>query len=454
MTPDSPSFSPLCACIHRPRVRGERATGVLGLTPLAIVAAVLLALVHMWTVYNLPVLIAGVRSHLRARKDRSRLARGSVARVGRWPSFSVLVPAKNEELLLPRLLDALLQQDYPPEQVEIVVIDDGSTDGTTEVCRAYAQKSQGRITILRGAQSAGKPAALNRALTHVDRDIVAVFDADNVPELDCLRKAAACFADPSVTAVQGRTMAINPDVNMLTKFVALEEAVWYEAYIRGKDALQLFVHLKGSCQFIRRDALLQLGGWSAGHLSEDMEISARLTHRGHQIRYAPEVRAWQETPESVTQMFHQRVRWYRGSMEVALRYGRLISKLSLKRVDAEMTLLGPFVLILSLIGYALGPLLFPTLGQSTLLALTLAGWALMTATITVGAAALWHVARPKHRRDLLWLPFIYAYWTFQVVLASWALGEIVLGLPRRWRSTARTGTVSAHRPTDTAPVNA
>jgi cellulose synthase/poly-beta-1,6-N-acetylglucosamine synthase-like glycosyltransferase len=412
-----------------------------GLNPIIVATTVLLALVQTWTVYNLPVLLVGVRSHLRSRRRGGAADPATLAE--RSPAFSVLIPARNEVDLLPRLLDALLQQDYPQHQVEILVLEDGSTDGTVEVCHAYARRSGGRMRLLRGRRSEGKPAALNRALPLLRGEIVAVFDADNVPEPDCLRQAAACFTDPSVSAVQGRTMAINPDVNMLTKFVALEEAVWFEAFIRGKDALQLFVHLKGSCQFIRRDALVAVGGWREGHLAEDMEISARLTEAGHRIQYSPAVRAWQETPESVAAMFHQRVRWYRGSMEVALRYGRLVSQLSWKRLDAEMTLLGPFVLIGSLVGYLLAPLLFPRLGESAILALTLAGWLVMTATFAVGAVALWYVARPKRRRDVLWLPFIYAYWTFQVVLASWALGEIVLGVPRTWRPTARSGTVNA-----------
>lgn len=413
--------------------------------PFAVLAALLLVVVHSWTVYNLPVLIVGIRSHLRSRKGGGLSSDGASAPEGRFPTFSVLVPAKNEELLLPRILEGLLHQNYPKERVEIVVIDDGSTDATAAVCREYAEKSRGRIRLLSGESSRGKPSALNRALNILSGDIVAVFDADNVPEPDALRNAAKCFEDESVTAVQGRTMAINSDVNMLTKFVSLEEAFWYEAYIRGKDALKLFVHLKGSCQFIRKEALLSLGGWSEGHLTEDMEISARLTEKGHRIRYSPDVRAWQETPESLTQMFRQRVRWYRGSMEVALRYGRLISKPSLRNLDAEITLLGPFILLISLLSYLSGPLLFPNLNESAIFALTLAGWAVMTASLIVGALALLCAARPKRKRDLLWLPFIYAYWTFQVLLAGWALAEMVLGIPRKWKETGRTGTVNTGR---------
>jgi len=412
------------------------------MNPVIVLAAALLAAVYSWTFYNIPVLLVGIRSHLRARNGGVRSSVKTIIPVGRLPTFSVLIPAKNEQLLLPRLLESLLHQNYPKEKVEIIVIGDGSTDATVDVCREYAKKSRGRVKLLCGEGSKGKPCALNRALNVLKGDIVAVFDADNVPEPDALLNAARCFLDESVTAVQGRTLAINSEINMLTKFVSLEESAWFEAYIRGKDALELFVHLKGTCQFIRKEALLGLGGWSEGHLAEDMEISARLTDRGYKIRYSSDVRAWQETPESLTQMFRQRVRWYRGSMEVALRYGSLIGKPNVKRLDAEITLLGPFVLIISLLGYLAGPFLFPSMGESAIFVITVAGWTAMTVSLIVGALALLYVARPKRKRDFLWLPFIYAYWAFQVVLASWALIEIILRAPRKWRRTGRTGAVN------------
>jgi cellulose synthase/poly-beta-1,6-N-acetylglucosamine synthase-like glycosyltransferase len=230
---------------------------------------------------------------------------------------------------------------------------------------------------------------------------------------------------------------------MLTKFVSYEDTVWNEGYLQGKEALNLFVHLRGSCQFIRKNLLQELGGWSERHLSEDMEISARLTEAGHKIRYASDVCSWQETPESLTQMFRQRMRWFRGSMEVALKYGRLIRRPSLKTLDAEATLFAPFVLILSLLTYILSPVVATELSGTALLLLTLLGWSSITATVIIAAVALAYVAKPKKARDLLWAPFIYAYWSFQVFLASWALGKILVKAPKTWIKTPKTGIVNS-----------
>lgn len=410
----------------------------------AVIAVLLLAVVYSWTLYNIPVLIVGVRRH-RQEKKRPRATKNAAEE--KLPTFSVVVPAKNEAAVLPRLLNALLRQDYPQEKFEVIVAEDGSIDATAGICSDYAKKSRGRIRIVHTEDSRGKPLALNSALKACKGDIVAVFDADSVPEQDMLCNAAKHFRDESVVALQGRTLTVNSDANMLTKFVSYEELAWFEGYMNGKEALNLFVHLKGSCQFIRRATLEGLGGWSEKHLSEDMEMSARLTERGYRIKYASDVRSWQEAPESLFEMFRQRVRWFRGSMEVALNYGRLIRKPSLKTLDAEATLFGPFVLILSLISYFLGPLTLASLSGSVILMVSLAGWLILTATLVVGAAALLYVAKPKRKRDLLWLPFVYAYWSFQVFLATWALIKILCRAPKEWKKTTKTGAVAT---TDTS----
>ena len=252
----------------------------------------------------------------------------------RLPTVSIVVPVKDEEKVVGRLLEALLKLRYPPEKKEILIVEDGSTDRTVEICSEYVKRYPGQVKLIRKPLSEGKPSALNYALKYVKGDIIGFFDADSVPHPDVLMNVYKYFEDDEVAAVQGRTLSINSDENMLTKLISYEEAVWCETYLRGKDVLDLFVHLRGSCQFVRRDALQRLGGFDENSLSEDMELSARLIDRGYKIRYAPDVCAWQETPADLKALFRQRTRWFRGSMEVALRYGKLLRKGDRRRVDA------------------------------------------------------------------------------------------------------------------------
>jgi cellulose synthase/poly-beta-1,6-N-acetylglucosamine synthase-like glycosyltransferase len=397
-----------------------------------------LFLVYAWAFYNVPILTAGVK-HLLGSGRKSKKAREK----RNLPTCSIVVPVKNEERVIGRLLDALSNLNYPENKKEIVIVEDGSTDRTFDICTKYAEKHDVCMKILRKPSSNGKPSALNYGIKYAKGEIVGVFDADSVPARDTLLNVCKYFEDQEVAAVQGRTLSINSDENMLTKFISYEEAVWCEAYLRGKDVLNLFVHLKGSCQFIRRDVLEKINGFNGNILSEDMDISARLTEKGYRIRYAPDVRSWQESPADLKRLFKQRTRWYRGTMEVAFAYGKLMAKSSRKSIDAEATLFGPFILIMSLVGYLaafftffvpapLG-LLWQILMQFTVV--------LTTATLLVCGLGLIYASKPRKVTNVLWLPFIYLYWSLQAFIALYAVLLILLRRPREWVKTEKSGTI-------------
>jgi len=395
-------------------------------------------LVVAWVLYNFLILAVGVKN-LRCNKGE---AKNCSSKEGKLYSFSIIVPIKNEEKVIGRLLDALLRLRYPKDKMEIIIVEDGSTDGSLNISMKYVEKSSGLIKVLHKPTSNGKPSALNYGIKHASGEIIAVFDADNVPEPDILINVCKYFKDPKVAAVQGRTLSINQDENMLTKLISYEEAVSYEAYLRGKDVLELFVHLKGSCQFIRRDILKQIGGFREV-LSEDMELSARLTEKGYCIKYAPDVRSWQETPSNVRQLFKQRTRWFRGTVEVAVKYGRLMIKPSRKNIDAETTLSGPFILIASILTYFAG--LYTSTANSNfnaffyfLMQLSVVGTSVM---LIVCGLALAYISKPRKLTNLLWLPFIYIYWSLQSFIALYAVLLILLRRPQRWIKTEKTGVI-------------
>jgi cellulose synthase/poly-beta-1,6-N-acetylglucosamine synthase-like glycosyltransferase len=356
------------------------------------------------------------------------------------PSFSIIVPAKNEEKTIDRLFKALSNLTYPKDKVEIVVVEDGSDDRTVELCEKH-QILLDNVIVSHSPESQGKPSALNFGLDLCHGDLVAVFDADNVPAPDVLLKAARYFEDSSVAAVQGRTLSINEKENMLTQFISYEEAVWCEAYLRGKDSLGLFVHFKGSCQFIRRNVLQRLSGFDESTLSEDMELSARLAENGYGIRYAGDVCAWQESPSTLKTLFKQRTRWFRGTMEVAFKYGRLASKPSKRNLDAEITLLGPFILIASLLTYSVASGALFVSYPFDFLWRTLSLVSIISATVMfllVGTALIC-VSKPKRARNLLWLPFVFSYWCLQAFIALYAAILIALRRPKVWMKTEKTG---------------
>jgi cellulose synthase/poly-beta-1,6-N-acetylglucosamine synthase-like glycosyltransferase len=403
-----------------------------------VLVCVLLA-VCSWTLYNIPILASGVKDFC---KKRQKTQKKSVSEE-LLPSFSIIVPVKNEERVIDRLLGSLSTLNYPLNKREIIIVEDGSTDKTNDICERYV-KEHSNVQILHKPFSNGKPSALNFGLSQAKGEIIAIFDADNVPANDALSAVVEYFEDPKVAAVQGRTASINPKENMLTQFISYEEAVWCEAYLRGKDLLNLFVHLKGSCQFIRRDVLQQLQGFDEAVLSEDMEISARLVENDYKIRYASDVVALQESPSNLKTLFKQRTRWFRGTMEVAFKYGRLMTNLNRIKFDAETTLFGPFILIASLAPYFAAFWVFSTFWSLDVMWSLVVQFGMLTSTLTMllCGLALIYVSKPRKVRSLLWLPFVYCYWSFQAFIAFYAMILIVLRRPRKWTKTDKKGTIS------------
>ena len=399
---------------------------------LQFLAALLLSVLYGYTFYNLPIVAAGVR---KARKKV--LVHKESCKV--LPFVSIIVPAKDEGRVIGRCLESLVGLDYPKDKYEVVVVEDGSKDDTVKICKGFEKDYFGLVKLVQKGESKGKPSALNFGLKFVKGDVVAVFDADNVPSPDVLRKAMRYFDEESVVAVQGKQCCLNKDENMLTQFVSIEGGLWYESYLKGKDAFGLFVSITGSCYFVKKDVLESVNGWDSSCLSEDMELSAKLVNDGHKIKYASDVVSWQENPASVKQFFNQRARWFRGCMEVAVHYGKLMRKPSLMKLDAEITLVGSFLIAAGLIGYlmALVSYFVPFIVDSLLI--TAFSSFLVTAMLILVGFGLVYVSKPRSFKSLLWLPFIYLYWMLQTFIAAYALYQIVFRRPKSWIKTVKTG---------------
>ncbi len=409
---------------------------------MGIIAAGVVSVLYVWMFYNLPILVSGLRS---LPKMTSRKRRVSITVDERLPMVSILVPVKNEERVIGRLLDALLRLDYPSAKTEIVIVEDGSGDGTVEICREYVRRCPDRITLVRRSASDGKPSALNCGLAHVRGQIVAVFDADSLPEVDVLTKVAEYFADDKVACVQGRTRLINAEENMLTRIVSCEEDVRHGVYLQGKDTLDLFVPITGTCYFIRRDALTAVDGWDSRVLSEDVDMAAKLVEQGYQTRLASDVVSWQESPSDLPGFVKQRLRWFRGCMEISLRYGRLlVSTPSMKSVDAEMTLLAPYLLPLSLASYFLSVYVLVGAIQLDAVSMIVVHGVSVLSLVSLFAIGLTLAltVRPRKPSNALWIPFVYGYWCLLILVTLFALVQMVLRRPKTWAKTGKSGVIT------------
>jgi cellulose synthase/poly-beta-1,6-N-acetylglucosamine synthase-like glycosyltransferase len=404
-----------------------------------IISIILLAVLLFWTIYNGSIIYVGIKHKrkeeaLTKNKDPTQITGNDNL------SYSIIVPTKNEETVIRRCLDSILKFDYPREKIQVIVVDGNSTDKTMEICSEFQQKYSRTFQVISEQNTCGKPAALNLAMHHATNDIVVVFDADSLPEQDVLRKATFYFADPKLIALQGRTTSINERSNVLTRVIAQEEKAWYQMLLTGREKLQLFVPLNGTCQFIKRSVLEEFGGWDENSLTEDVELAVRLVEKNHHVKYAPDICSGQETPTVLGILIKQRIRWYRGYMETALKYGRLLDNINKQTLDAEISLAGPFMMVVSLLSYINWFVIMLFLSESTPIidftGLVIALTAVSLISIGVGLTASEKPIKPK---NILWIPTIYIYWLMQMCIAGWAFLKLLFRRKRDWSKTAKNG---------------
>jgi cellulose synthase/poly-beta-1,6-N-acetylglucosamine synthase-like glycosyltransferase len=404
-----------------------------------IISVVLLAFLLFWTLYNGSIIYASMRSRRKHTTTDSRVDSDET------PKFSIIVPTKDEEIVIGRCLNSFLSLDYPLDKLEVIVVDGNSSDNTCKICSEFSTKFPGGFKVIKEQAAKGKPAALNLTLPYLTGEIVGVFDADSVPEKDALKKVASYFADKNISAVQGRTTSLNEKKNLLTRVASMEERAWFQTLISGRETLKLFVPLNGTCQFIRRNLLEELGGWDENSLTEDVELALRLVEKQHQIKYAEDVCCGQETPNGFRDLVKQRVRWYRGYMETALKYGRLLETLNRRTVDAEISMGGPFMMVISLLSYInwIAAALFFSQNNPALFLTGLVIVLTAVSLLSVGVGLL-VAEKPFRLRNLLWIPSIYVYWLLQMCIAGLAFLKLLFRRKRAWDKTIKKGFVTTN----------
>jgi cellulose synthase/poly-beta-1,6-N-acetylglucosamine synthase-like glycosyltransferase len=255
------------------------------------------------------------------------------------PAVSLMIPAHNEGIVIESTLEALLRLNYPADKLEILVINDGSTDDTAEKVEAVARRdARVRLySVPKEFAAKGKSAALNRCLPECRFDIVGIFDADNVPEPDSvLHLARQLQADENLGAVIGKFRCINKRKNLLTRFINLESLAFQWIVQSGRWLLLRMSTLPGTNYLIRKSLLVELGGWDEQALTEDAEMSIRIYQAGYLIKFIPYAVTWEQEPETLRVWFKQRVRWARGNNYVLEKYFAQVFKIKPRVVGLEL----------------------------------------------------------------------------------------------------------------------
>lgn len=353
----------------------------------------------------------------------------------------LLVPFRDEAGALPLLIEALRRLDYPASRLLVVLVDDGSRDGGAALCtQVLAEQANWRL--LRLPRSLGKAAALNAALERFPQgDFVAIYDADERPSPGALRRLVAACQPSRVAAVSGRRALTNPLQSPTASYVAFENLVHQLITQRAKDRLRLAPAILGSNCLYRRRALEQVGGFRAGALLEDSDLTLRLARAGWQLRFVPHAVSHHAAPHTLAGYWRQHVRWAGGFQDVAQR--QTISIIGNRALSWPLRLELTFFALgyadrLALLAVVALLLVEQFAGKrSGLLRRTLA-LSLITPLLQVAAA----LTRARAAR-LLWLrlPLLPLYFFLDVAMALSGIARAFVGRLPRWQ---RTNSVDNH----------
>ncbi|KUL31251.1 bi-functional transferase/deacetylase [Actinoplanes awajinensis subsp. mycoplanecinus] len=356
----------------------------------------------------------------------------------RWgPAFTepvtVIVPAYNEKECIADTLGSLVASTHP---VRIIVVDDGSTDGTAEIAEALGLPG---VTVLRQPNS-GKPAALNAGIAAADTDVVVMMDGDTVFEPDTVRLLVQPFADPAIGAVAGNAKIANR-TGMIALWQHIEYVVGFSVDRRAQDVMGCMATVPGAVGAFRTEALRQVDGLSDDTLAEDTDLTMAIVRAGWRVVYEERARAWTEAPATVGQLWRQRYRWSYGTMQAMWKHRRAVVEkgsfgrrglLNLALFQTLMPLLSPLIDVFLIYG-----LLFLNPAETVLAWFTVLAVQVLSTVYAFRLDA--ESLRPIWRVPLQ--QFVYRQLMYLVLIQSTlaALGGIRLG----WQKLQRAGGLSA-----------
>ena len=399
--------------------------------PLQIGAVLVLVFVIVLVVRYVLLLWLGYLHHIESRADEQHEMATS--------PVTIIVPVYNEEAVIGGALRSLLALDYPA--YDILVIDDGSTDRTSEVVSAMAGRyGDVNVRVVR-KRNGGKASALNTGIHLAATPFILCMDGDSRLAPDTLRRALRHFADPRVGAVAGNVKVVNRN-NVWTRLQALEYIEGLNLARRAQGFLHAVNIIPGPIGVFRRDTLVAVGGYDTDTFAEDADLTLKILTNGWHIVYEEGAIAWTEAPEDFLDLIQQRYRWTRGILQaLGKRSGSLIRPTQGVLVWSSLIAM----LFEAVIWPAVNVLVNLLFVTAALTAHTFAGvlyWWLLLTMLDV-AAALYTVAMEEE--DLALVPYAVVYRLFFITMIDvaklFAAIEQLAQVQMSWGKLERAGRI-------------
>jgi cellulose synthase/poly-beta-1,6-N-acetylglucosamine synthase-like glycosyltransferase len=280
-----------------------------------------------------------------------------------FPKVTIQLPVFNEMYVVERLIRAVCEIDYPPELLEIQVLDD-STDETTRLAQRaveHYQKQGHTITLLHRDNRRGyKAGALREGLAVANGEFIAIFDADFVPPRDFLKRTLPHFQDAKTGVVQTRWGHLNSDYSVLTRGQAIGLDGHFVVEQTARHRAGYFINFNGTAGVWRRECIVDAGNWTDDTLTEDLDLSYRAQLRGWKFVFLPDTICQSELPAEIGGVKAQQFRWTKGAIQTAKKNLPRLWKSALPlRVKLQSTvhltnnLVFPFILIVGLLNLPL-----------------------------------------------------------------------------------------------------
>ncbi|MDB8793490.1 glycosyltransferase [Romboutsia sp. 1001216sp1] len=280
----------------------------------------LISLSSIWAILltNIILAISGYIYYLKSLKFKDE-------KLKEYPFVSILVPAHNEGKVIGKTVESLLLLDYPIDKMELIVINDNSSDNSKEILENIKNRYRNyNFTIINTDNitgGKGKSNALNIGYQISKGEYIAIYDADNTPEKTALRYLIQTIVkDEKLGAVIGKFRTRNKHKNILTKFINIETLSFQWIAQAGRKQLLGLCTIPGTNFVLRRSTIEKLGGWDTKAIAEDTEISFRIYKMGQRITYVPQSVTWEQEPETVNVWIKQRTRWVKGNIYVLVKY--------------------------------------------------------------------------------------------------------------------------------------
>jgi glycosyltransferase XagB len=300
------------------------ATAACGSLALLVIAPTILSILLVAAITTITlthVLIAVLPGRGRYAKRGSR--RPPVVADAELPSYTILVPAYQEQDVIAGMVDCLEHLDYPKDRLEALILVERRDQATKQAIRDANPAEFIRIVEIPPGKPQTKPRSCNAGLLLAKGELIVIYDAEDRPDPDQLRLTAAQFhaADDKLACVQAKLMVSNAEQSFISRQFALEYCLRYEVTLPGLARLGLPIPLGGTSNHFRTAILRELGGWDAWNVTEDADLGMRCSALGYRVEVVDSITRG-EMPHQIKPWTKQRTRWLKGFMLTALVHTR------------------------------------------------------------------------------------------------------------------------------------